>query len=64
METDAPPADGVWNASAGISSPDKADENVSDGLVGVDSENLPDVFIGSETWHNALPSVGAFFSIV
>ncbi|KAL0280072.1 UNVERIFIED_CONTAM: hypothetical protein PYX00_001471 [Menopon gallinae] len=56
METDAPPADGIWNASAGISSTDKADDNINDGLVGVDNENLPDVLIGSETWHNALPS--------
>lgn len=58
METDAPASDSVWvTPPKNLPSPEKVEEPVSEALVAMDTENLPDVLIGSEAWHNALPSV-------
>lgn len=57
METDAPAGDNVWvTPPKNLPSPEKVEEPVTEALVAMDTENLPDVLIGSEAWHNALPS--------
>lgn len=57
METDAVQNRTVWIQPESAPSPDKVEESITESLVDLDADGLPDVLIGSETWHNALPSV-------
>lgn len=41
--------------------PEKPEEAAAEALVAMDTENLPEVLIGSEPWHNALPSVSVLW---
>ena len=57
METDTIQNRTVWIQPENVPSPEKVDEPIAESLVDIDGDGLPDVLIGSESWHNALPSV-------
>lgn len=56
METDTVQSRTAWMQPE-TTPAEKVDEAITESLVDLDGDNLPDVLIGSETWHNALPSV-------
>ncbi|EEB18873.1 hypothetical protein Phum_PHUM537450 [Pediculus humanus corporis] len=56
METDTIQNRTVWIQPENVPSPEKVDEPIAESLVDIDGDGLPDVLIGSESWHNALPS--------
>ncbi|KAK6627605.1 hypothetical protein RUM44_010083 [Polyplax serrata] len=55
METDTVQSRTAWMQPE-TTPAEKVDEAITESLVDLDGDNLPDVLIGSETWHNALPS--------
>lgn len=53
-----------WTQPESVPTSEKIEEPISESLVDLDADGLPDVLIGSESWHNALPSVSIFFFLI